>query len=281
MALFDVAAQVLVVVALANCVAAVAFVGPERIRGARRLVRNNAVAVWPSLVALVVSLIANSLIRDVGVDLSWLIGLNITGYIHAIEGQFVYHIQSLAIPPVTAYFSAIYIYGYTFLLTFPVLAYFLHDDARPLRVVVQAYILNYGIGLLCYVVFIAYGPRNLLPAVESLLYTSWPQSQLLTSQVNSNTNVFPSLHASLSVSVALIAYRFRDVYPRWTPIAGVLAVSIAVSTMYLGIHWATDVFFGVLLGIACVVIALRIATPETRLRQSPSLSSDSDHRRNH
>ncbi|PSP94758.1 phosphoesterase PA-phosphatase [Halobacteriales archaeon QS_4_62_28] len=283
MALFDIAVQILVVIAVANCVATLVFVGPDRIRAGRRYLRDNVVATWPSLVALVLFLVANSIIRDAGVDLSWLIGLNITGYIYAIEGQFVDFLQSMATPPVTAYFSAIYIYGYIFLLTFPVIAYALHDDSRPLRIVVLTYILNYGIGLVCYVVFIAYGPRNLLPAVESILYTNWPQSQLLTSTINSNTNAFPSLHASLSASVVLIAYRFRAVYPRWTPIATFLAISVAVSTMYLGIHWATDVLFGVPLGVFAAVGAVRIATPERqgwfwRLR---SRFSETGYRRNH
>jgi len=126
--------------------------------------------------------------------------------------------------------------------------------------------LIYGIGVLCYVVFIAYGPRNLMPEmVESLLYTSWPQSQLLMTQVNTNTNVFPSLHASLSLTVAALAYRTREVYPRWLFVAIFLAANVVVSTMYLGIHWLLDVVAGGVLALVAVrwapALSERLATP--------------------
>ena len=147
---------------------------------------------------------------------------------------------------------------------FPVVAFLLHDDEQPLREHLIAYSLNYGIGVVCYILFIAFGPRNQIPAVESLLYSNWPQSQLLTSQVNTNTNVFPSLHASLATTVALLSNRFRGVYPRWRPLAIVLAVSVSVSTMYLGIHWATDVVAGVVLAVGSVKAARRV--DETTLR---------------
>lgn len=195
----------------------------------------------------------NAVVRDVGVDLSWIIGINITGAIHTIEGSVVADIQSLSSPVLTAYFSGVYVYGYVFLLVFPIVAYLLIDDTEPLETTALAYVFNYGVGLLCYVFFIAYGPRNLLPdLVTSTLYESYPRFQILTSEVNANTNVFPSLHASLSTSVAVLAYRTREIYPRWLPIAAVGAISVALATVYLGIHWVTDVVAGVLLGVLAV-----------------------------
>jgi membrane-associated phospholipid phosphatase len=227
----------------------------DRLLSAGRQVWRNLTTVAPTLGVLAAVLAVNKVVRDVGVELSWLIGINLTRYIYLLESQFVAFVQSFANPALTAYFGFVYVFGYTFLLTFPIVAYAVHDDARPLRVLFGAYILNYGLGLLCYVLFVAYGPRNFMPElVEPLLYTSWPQSQLLVQQVNTNTNVFPSLHTSLSVTVALLASRFRSIYPRWFPIAVVLAASITASTMYLGIHWATDVVAGI--GVAWVSVAV-------------------------
>ena len=225
-----------------------------------RQVHQNVTAVAPTLGALALVLAINSVVRDVGVELSWLIGINLTRYIFLLEGQLVATIQSVATPALTAYFGFVYVFGYTFLLTFPVVAYLRYEDSEPIRVLFGAYILNYGFGLVCYVLFVAYGPRNFMPElVEPLLYTAWPQSQLLVQQVNTNTNVFPSLHTSLSVTVALLAVRFRGIYPRWVPIATLVAGSVVVSTMYLGIHWATDVVAGSVVGWASVVLAARIA----------------------
>ena len=272
MALADVVFQLGLVVVAGHLLAMLFVVersGRRRSRGLVSLVdriRSNLTAVAPTLGALAAVLAVNKVVRDVGVELSWLIGINLTGYIYLLESQFVATIQRFAHPALTAYFGFVYVFGYTFLLTFPVLAYAICERVRPLRVLFRAYILNYGIGLLCYVLFVAYGPRNFMPElVEPLLYASWPQSQLLVQQVNVNTNVFPSLHASLSATVALLAYRFRAVYPRWLPVATALAVSITVSTMYLGIHWATDVVAGIV--VAWVSVELAERTEEGTIRE--------------
>lgn len=258
--LFTLLFQVVVVVLLLHLLSLPVFVS-ARHGSTVDVIQQNVRTVAPTGVVLGGILAANGLVRDMGVELSWLIGINITGYIHAVEGAFVARVQSLATPALTMYFSFVYVFGYVFLLTFPFVLYVLHEDHRPLYATLVAFILNYGLGLVCYVVFVSYGPRNFMPEmVGSLLYTSWPRAQLLTSQVNANTNVFPSLHTSLSVTVAFLAYRFRTVSWRWFPIATVGAASVTVSTMYLGIHWLTDVVGGILLAAVCVAVGVRMTT---------------------
>ncbi|WP_137283914.1 phosphatase PAP2 family protein [Halorussus salinisoli] len=252
-------AQVVVVVSGLLGVATVAFVGRERLGRLPRAAPERIRAVGPHLAALGALLVLNSVVRDLGPQFSWIVGWNVTGTIHAIEGPFVAHLQSaLARPALTAYFSMIYVYGYVFLLVFPLLAYFAHDDDGPLRRTIVAYGVNYGLGVVCYLAFIAYGPRNLMPElVESLLFTTYPKYQLLTSEVNSNTNVFPSLHTSLSVTVALLAAQTRDVYRGWFYVSTLVASSVVVATMYLGIHWGTDVAAGAVLAVLSVWVADR------------------------
>ncbi|UIP00253.1 phosphatase PAP2 family protein [Halobaculum sp. CBA1158] len=267
MSLLELVGEVAAVVALMH-VASIAVVlgrsfldprtvGPALSRMSRRVSRP--------LAALVAVLAVNGVVRRVGVELSWVIGVNATTAIYAIEGTFVAWIQSFATPAATAYFSFVYVFGYVYLLTFPVVAYALCEDTRALRTLIVAYGINYGVGVVCYVLIVAYGPRNFMPdLVGSLLFESWPRSQLLTSQVNENTNVFPSLHTSLAATVAMLAVRTRRRYPRWTPIAVGLGASIAVSTMYLGIHWATDVVFGTVLAAGSVLAAERYETYRNR-----------------
>ena len=252
-------------------------VGRERIVATRREFRERFAAVAPYVGLLGVVLVANKIARDIGPDLSWLVGIRITGWLERTDGlllwplfpddppQVVVWIQSMATPELTAYFSFVYVYGYVFLLVFPLVAYFALPRPEPLRRAIVAYGANYLLGVLCYVVFIAYGPRNLLAeGVDGLLFSHYTRYQFVTEAVNHETNVFPSLHTSMAVTVALLAWTTRDDYPRWVPIAAVLAVSVVVSTMYLGIHWASDVLFGIALAWISVRIGRRFEeTPPT------------------
>lgn len=253
MAVLDVLLRVIVVCGAMLLAAGLFVVGPRRLVRAGRAAPERLRAVAPSLALLAVTLLVNKLARDYGPEVSWLIGLNVTSVIFGIEGTFVAWVQSFATPALTAYFSFAYVYGYVFLLVFPLVAYLSLADLDPLRRMAVAYTLNYAIGLVCYVLFVSYGPRNLIPdLVDPLLYSNYPSSRLLTREVNRNTNVFPSLHTSLSATVALLAWETHDRYPRWTPLAAVTAASIVVATMYLGIHWAIDVLAGLALAVGSV-----------------------------
>lgn len=240
------------------------FVGWTRFGIALSAAPSKVGELVPHLGVLLVVQVLNELARHRGQKLSWSLGWNITDQIYMIEGGIVPAIQSIATPSLTVYFSFMYLYGYIFLTGFPLLAYFALEDLRHLKVTVLAYSLNYFLGLVLYTMFISYGPRNLIPdQVDSLLYTAYPGVQLLTSEVNSNTNVFPSLHASLSGTAVLLARRTRSTYPRWYLLTLPLAASIILSTMYLGIHWATDVVAGIALGYACVWLGDRYADLRT------------------
>lgn len=245
--------------------AAVVLVGTVvGVTGRRRLARVTADPVsrlrdvLPSLLVLAAVLAVNSVARDYGPELSWIINWNITTTIHAIEGSFVAGVQSISTEWLTTYFSVTYIYGYVILLLVPFGIYFALPDRTQFERTALAFGANYALGLVCYLLFVSYGPRNLIPdLVEPLLYTTYPHSQVLTSKVNANTNVFPSLHTSLSVTVVLLAWQSREQYPRWLVVATPLAASVVVSTMYLGIHWGIDVLAGIVLAGVSTVFATR------------------------
>jgi membrane-associated phospholipid phosphatase len=255
----------------------VIVVGRDRIVETRREYRQRFAAAAPYVGLLGVVLVANKIARDIGPDLSWLVGIRITGWLERIDGlllwpffpddtpQAVVWLQSMATPELTAYFSFVYVYGYVYLLVFPLVAYFALSRPEPLRRTIVAYGTNYLVGVLCYVVFVAYGPRNLLAEqAEGLLFSQYTQYQFVTDAVNHETNVFPSLHTSMAVTAALLAWTTREEYPLWVPVAVALAVSVVVSTMYLGIHWATDAIFGALLAWVSVRVGTRFEeTPPT------------------
>jgi membrane-associated phospholipid phosphatase len=257
--------QLLAIMLVMLATAALLFVGRERLSRTRYEYRDRFSAVAPYVGLLGIVLIANKIARDIGPELSWLIGISVTPLLQRVDGvilwplfgaetpQFVMWIQTLATPELTAYFSFIYIYGYVFLLVFPLIAYFALPEPEPLRRTIVAYGANYLIGVLCYIVFIAYGPRNAIP-VDGLLFSTYSEYQFLTREINDQTNVFPSLHTSMAITAAHLAWLSRDEYPMWAPVAAVLAISVVIATMYLGIHWATDVIFGIMLGYVSVRI---------------------------
>jgi membrane-associated phospholipid phosphatase len=273
--MYGVFVRLVVVVGVLLAVGLPGLVGLDRLRQVRSSWRERLRRGGPALLLLLVVLGINSLARQALPDISWLVGIEITDTIYQLEGTVVASVQSVEHPALTAYFSSVYVYGYVFLLVFPVLAYVTLDRLDSFRGLVWAYLFNYALGLVCYTLFIAYGPRNALPGlVEPLLYNPTPEYQMLTREVNHNTNVFPSLHTSLSVTALVFAYRTRDVYGRWLPVAALLAASIVVSTMYLGLHWATDVVFGIVLAWVSVRLADRVVErddPGLRARLPTSL----------
>lgn len=263
--------EVSVVVAMLCAVGAITIVGRTRLTELLTELRPRLQEATPYVLLLGMVLAINSVLRGYAQQLSQRIGWRITGLIESIEGDFVVWIQSFQTELLTTYFSYVYVFGYVFLLVFPVLAYLALSDRDVFKRLTVAYSSNYFIGLTLYILFIALGPRNSAVA-ENLLYLNNAQYQFLTSAVNTKTNVFPSLHTSLSATVAIFAYRTRSDYPAWLILGGGLAVSIIISTMYLGIHWATDVVAGLGLAALSVYIADRYvdrpATVWNRIRQA-------------
>jgi len=217
--------------------------------------------VFPYFVVIGLTLLFKGIVHEPSLALSRSLDWDITGAIFAIEGLFVAYVQDLTPDLLIPVFSGFYMFGFAYLLIAPILLYFLTTTLRPLKELLVAFTLNYLAGVTLYTIFVAYGPRlHIASHVEGSMYEVFPETQILTGAVSANTNVFPSLHASLSVIVLLFALQTRDRHPRWMAIASVVATSVVLSTMILGIHWLIDVVAGVALAVACVLAAGRIVS---------------------
>lgn len=197
------------------------------------------------------------------------IGIEITDEMYQVEGMIVAHLQDATPEVLIPVFSGFYMFGFAFLLVAPIVLYLLTPALRPLKELLVAYILNYAAGAFFYTVFVAVGPRNHLSAVDGLMYQFYPQTQDVTSTVSENTDVFPSLHTSLSVIVLLFAWQTRDLQPRWLQITTVITTGIVLATMILGIHWAIDVVVGIGVAFGCVYFARHIVAIAEHWLENP------------
>jgi len=156
--LAEVLTQVAVVIAILVPVSIIVFIGRERLARTRSEWRTRLKTTAPMIAVLIVVLLINRVARQVAPKLSRQIGIRLTSAFYNIEGEFILVFQAIQTPETSAYFSSIYVYGYTFLLIFPVIAYFTLSDTRVFRRLLAAYALNYAIGLILYIFVIAYGP---------------------------------------------------------------------------------------------------------------------------
>jgi len=253
-------------------------VGRDRIGavlGSRDRRRRRLRAVAPYLGGLALVLLVNKgLLRRLE-TLSRTYGVRATLWFYELEGDAVATVQS-AIPEWGVYvFGPVYVLGYVVVLSLPLVAYVFATNARAVKTLVTAYAVEYLAAIVCYTAVFAYGPRNYhrLPGadptaaqVEAPLLEAFRSVTRLTARVNVETNVFPSMHAALSITVFLVAVSTHDEFPRWTGVASVLVASILLSTLYLGVHWVTDLVAGGMLAVGGVVVADRIVSRGDRAR---------------
>lgn len=119
-----------------------------------------------------------------------------------------------------------------------------------------ALLLNYFIA----VPFFLFVPVNEVwfvhPQVKFLMLDAFPSFETSYRHLSGLNNCFPSLHTSISVTMALVAS--RSGIKRWIAFTWIHAVVIIFSIFYLGIHWFTDMAAGVMLAIIASVIGLRV-----------------------
>jgi len=174
------------------------------------------------------------------------LGYDLTGWVHRLEGDFASVFQHPTWEPAIYAFSFIYLVLFTAMLTAPILLAAGAGDLAAFVALSRAVILNYLIAFPFYLFF----------PVQEMWAGNPLQVRLLVNEISpaimdayrstsALDNCFPSLHTSLALSTALIASRYL---PRAFS-AAIWSISglVIASTLYLGIHWITDLAAGVLL----------------------------------
>ncbi len=106
--------------------------------------------------------------------------------------------------------------------------------------------------------------------IQFLMLNVFPTFEQNYRQLSGLNNCFPSLHTSLSVTLALLAS--RSGIRRWAAFAWINAIVIVFSIFYLGIHWFTDMVAGVALAAFSAYVGMKLgAWAEGRAYSNPAL----------
>jgi len=170
-----------------------------------------------------------------------------TESVHQLEGSTVAVFQTVTAEPLTIMFAVVYLVGFPFIVLFTYFKLKVHCPEQARRYAI-AYVCLVLIAAPFFLLFPVHVVGYEVASVEPLLYEFHPVIQAGAGATDTLMKAFPSLHTGLSVLAAVYAQKTDRRYAR---MAAVLAVTIVVSTFYLGIHWLSDAAIAVVMvGIA-------------------------------
>lgn len=183
--------------------------------------------------------------------------LRIAELILLLEGSTVSAFQSIASPALTYFSAFIYLFGFSFLLIFTFVALICSGKVSVLQeyaiAITVAYVVAFPFQVLAPVKVTGYTLPNVVPLLYQL-------SPVILNGLRSVDpyfdNCFPSLHAALSI-IAMLLIVLRTDLKKYKVVAVMLTVAIQFTIFYLGIHWITDFFGGLMLAAISYVIAVR------------------------
>lgn len=180
-----------------------------------------------------------------------------TPFVARLDGRFVAFVQRTFYHPWLTFAA-----GYAYVVVFPVLIiasagiYSYLKRTKLVFAICYALMFNYLLAIPFYLFFPVNEVWAFDPQVKFLLPDVFPSFETEYRPLSGLDNCFPSLHTSISVSMALIALKSDNVF--WRRFAVLATASIVFAVFYLGIHWLFDMCGGILLGYFSAATALRL-----------------------
>ncbi|WP_339798140.1 phosphatase PAP2 family protein [Paenibacillus sp. FSL R5-0744] len=190
-----------------------------------------------------------------------------TSFIFGLEGHFVQAVQDIFYSP---WLTPIIVFFYIFMLQSVLAAslgvYLLDKNRVMLYATCYAIIINYAVAIPFYLYFPVNEVWSYVPAgVRFTMLDVFPKFEEEYRPLSGLNNCFPSLHTSISVTMALLAFRSGN--RRWMVITSISAVVIVFGIFYLGIHWLTDMIGGTLLAVLASTVGVQLAKLTLRGRE--------------
>lgn len=188
-----------------------------------------------------------------------------TRWIHAIEGNLVYWIQT---PLENFWLSKVlsfhYLFIYVFFFYYSAVYYLYSQDRDMLDKSVLAYLTVYVLAVPFYLFFNVEVTSSYIPAMKALLYNDSALYWEFLLSHDPLDNSVPSLHISMLLTfifinilhtrekgIAIKQWRHRGFH--LFILTNLMIYSFSI--LYLGIHWVTDILFGALVaGVAALFV---------------------------
>jgi membrane-associated phospholipid phosphatase len=192
--------------------------------------------------------------------------IHIGDYSHIIqryEGQLLANFQSLLnnswLTEITTFF---YIIIFVTLISTSFVLYFIQHDKQLFYTFIYAIGLNYLIAIPFYLFIPVNEVWFVHPQVSFLIPEVYPDFETQYRNVSGLNNCFPSLHNSISLTLLFLSFKSNNKLFKWF-MTGSVGI-IMFSTIYLGIHWLTDMAAGVILAITAFTVANLISVFVTK-----------------
>ena len=210
---------------------------------------------------------------------------DLTHMVYSIEQDTVTTLQAMMMHDgITWYFESVYIWGFMLMIQGSILLYVALDNEKVVRMLTVGLLLNILIALPFFFFFPVneawatnpdYGhyDSDISFATDTVgVFHGNARAERVLYTYNNIDNNIPSLHTSVSLTVAgTICVNKRKLMG---PIAMFLAVSVVVSTVYLGIHWLVDIVGGAVLAASIVYLLyyldFKLRFDQSRMKKNKS-----------
>jgi len=193
--------------------------------------------------------------------------VNFTHWFHSIEGDFVANLQHTFYNPVlTIVLSFLYIVVFQAMLIASLGIYTYKNESKQMYYATcYAIMINYLVAIPFYLFFPVNEVWSYAPNVHFLMLDVFPSFETEYRALSGLNNCFPSLHTSISVTIAILAVRSGN--KKWAVLTCTMALAIIFSIFYLGIHWLIDMCGGIMLAIFASTIGIKLS--QTNLLRLP------------